>query len=97
MDVEWRKDIRGICPAGCWVELGSDGTKISDFRSDESDALGMICNRHIFFWRSEEEARCPVWFSLSHDTTQKDIDKSMTARGEVLEELESTVRFLPCR
>ncbi|MCZ6766929.1 MAG: hypothetical protein O7D32_08350, partial [bacterium] len=47
--------------------------------------------------RNEEEAHCSVRFSLAHDTTQKDIDKSVAALGGVLEELESTVRFLPCK
>jgi cysteine desulfurase NifS len=47
--------------------------------------------------RTPEEAHCSVRFSLSHKTTRKDIDFTLTALSEVLAEMESTVRFLPCK
>ena len=47
--------------------------------------------------RTAEEAHCAVRFSLSRHTTEADIDDTATALGEVLEEMESTVRFLPCK
>jgi cysteine desulfurase NifS len=47
--------------------------------------------------RTEEEAHCSVRFSLSHDTTDKDIDETVSALAQVLEEMETTVRFLPCK
>jgi cysteine sulfinate desulfinase/cysteine desulfurase-like protein len=47
--------------------------------------------------RSEEEAHCAVRFSLSSETTAEDIDYTIDALGQVLEEMESTVRFLPCK
>jgi len=47
--------------------------------------------------RSEEEAHCSVRFSLSRSTTREDVDRTVDALGEVLEEIESTVRFLPCK
>jgi cysteine desulfurase NifS len=47
--------------------------------------------------RSEEEAHCSVRFSLSHLTTEKDIQDTLTALKAVLEEMETTVRFLPCK
>ena len=47
--------------------------------------------------RSEEDAHCAVRFSLSHNTTEEDIDLTLKAFAEVLEEMESTVRFLPCK
>jgi cysteine sulfinate desulfinase/cysteine desulfurase-like protein len=47
--------------------------------------------------RSEEEAHCSVRLSLSHLTTEKDIDEAITAFGQVLEEMETTVRFIPCK
>jgi len=47
--------------------------------------------------RTAEEAHCAVRFSLSHDTTQQDVDETASALERVLEELESTVRFLPCK
>ncbi len=47
--------------------------------------------------RSVDEAHCAVRFSLSHATTRQDIDATVTALGRVLEEMESTVRFLPCK
>jgi cysteine desulfurase NifS len=47
--------------------------------------------------RTAEEAHCSVRFSLSEQTTQKDIDFTLEALSEVLTEMESTVRFLPCK
>ncbi|MFC1901167.1 IscS subfamily cysteine desulfurase [Chloroflexota bacterium] len=42
---EWRKGLCGICPAGCWVEVGlRDGTLV-DIKQDNSHTLGMICKR----------------------------------------------------
>jgi cysteine desulfurase NifS len=47
--------------------------------------------------RSEEEAHCAVRLSLSHETTKEDIESTLTSLEQVLEEMESTVRFLPCK
>jgi cysteine desulfurase NifS len=47
--------------------------------------------------RSEEDAHCSVRFSLSHATTREEIDATLTALDQVLEEMETTVRFLPCK
>jgi cysteine desulfurase NifS len=47
--------------------------------------------------RSAEEAHCAVRLSLSRDTTAEDVDATITALDEVLEELATTVRFLPCK
>ncbi len=44
-DLEWRAGICGICPAGCWVELGLDDGKLVDIKPDSSHPLGMICRR----------------------------------------------------
>jgi len=46
---------------------------------------------------SEEEAHCSVRFSLSRDTTEEDIESTLQALREVVEEMETTVRFLPCK
>jgi cysteine desulfurase NifS len=43
--VEWRRGLCGICPAGCWVEVGFANGKIVDIRADNSHTLGMICRR----------------------------------------------------
>jgi cysteine desulfurase NifS len=43
--IEWKKGICGICPAGCWVEVGMDNGKLVDIRQDNSHSLGMICRR----------------------------------------------------
>jgi len=43
--VEWRKGLCGICPAGCWVEVGVANGKLADIRADSSHTLGMICQR----------------------------------------------------
>ncbi|MDX1389837.1 MAG: aminotransferase class V-fold PLP-dependent enzyme, partial [Acidobacteriota bacterium] len=47
--------------------------------------------------RSDEDAHCSVRFSLSHATTGEDIDDALAALAQVLEEMETTVRFLPCK
>lgn len=46
---------------------------------------------------SPEEAHCAVRFSLSSDTTEMDIDYVITAFKEVLAEMETVVRFIPCK
>jgi cysteine desulfurase NifS len=46
---------------------------------------------------SDDEAHCSIRFSLAHDTNQDDIDDTIDALGRVLRELETTVRFLPCK
>jgi cysteine desulfurase NifS len=47
--------------------------------------------------RSADEAHCSVRFSLSHETTDEDIDHTIAALERVLEEMSTTVRFLPCK
>jgi Uncharacterized protein conserved in bacteria len=47
--------------------------------------------------RTEEEAYCSVRFSLSRETTPRDIEMTLEALTRVLEEMETTVRFLPCK
>ncbi|MFQ5522363.1 MAG: IscS subfamily cysteine desulfurase [Acidimicrobiia bacterium] len=46
---------------------------------------------------SDEDAHCSVRFSLSHHTTEEDIERTIRGLAEVLEEMETTVRFLPCK
>jgi len=45
LEVEWRKGICGICPAGCWVEVGLKNGKLVDIKEDTSHTLGVICRR----------------------------------------------------
>jgi len=40
-----KKGICGICPAGCWVDLGLRDGKLETIGADENHALGMICRR----------------------------------------------------
>ena len=47
--------------------------------------------------RTEEEAHCAVRLSLSNRTSEHDIDETISALAHVLEEMETTVRFLPCK
>jgi cysteine desulfurase NifS len=47
--------------------------------------------------RTTDEAHCSVRFSLSHETTEEDVDETINALAHVLEEMETTVRFLPCK
>jgi len=43
--LKWKKGICGICPAGCWVEVGLNNGKLVDIRADNNHSLGMICRR----------------------------------------------------
>jgi cysteine desulfurase NifS len=46
--------------------------------------------------RTEEEAHCAIRFSLSHYTTEDEIDDTLRALAQVLEE-KNLVRLAPCR
>ena len=46
---------------------------------------------------SRADAHCAVRFSLSEATTAEDVEEVAAALAEVLEEMETTVRFLPCK
>ncbi|MFQ5890614.1 MAG: aminotransferase class V-fold PLP-dependent enzyme [Gemmatimonadota bacterium] len=43
--MEWKQGICGICPAGCWVEVGLRGGRLEDIRADTGHPLGLICRR----------------------------------------------------
>ncbi|MCK5573795.1 MAG: aminotransferase class V-fold PLP-dependent enzyme, partial [Bacteroidetes bacterium] len=43
--LKWKEAICGICPAGCWVEVGMNNGIMVDIRPDDSHPLGMICRR----------------------------------------------------
>jgi cysteine sulfinate desulfinase/cysteine desulfurase-like protein len=47
--------------------------------------------------KSPEAAHCSVRFSLSNYVTDEDIEETLTALARVLKEMETTVRFLPCK
>jgi cysteine sulfinate desulfinase/cysteine desulfurase-like protein len=51
----------------------------------------------IAMGKTEEQAHCSVRFSLSHAATDQDIDEAIAGLRHVLEEMENTVRFLPCK
>jgi cysteine desulfurase NifS len=44
-DINWKKGICGICPAGCWIEAGMDNGRLVDIRPDTGHPLGMLCRR----------------------------------------------------
>jgi cysteine sulfinate desulfinase/cysteine desulfurase-like protein len=46
---------------------------------------------------SDEQAHCSVRFSLSESTTEEQILRTVETLAQVLDEMESTVRFLPCK
>jgi cysteine sulfinate desulfinase/cysteine desulfurase-like protein len=50
----------------------------------------------LAMWRSKQEAHCSVRFSLGQDTSEVDIDETIAALGQVLEE-KNTVRLIPCK
>ena len=43
--IAWKRGLCGVCPAGCWVELGLKNGTLVDIRNDETHPLGMICRR----------------------------------------------------
>ena len=43
--LERRRGICGICPAGCWVEVGIRDGRLESIEPDPSHPLGMICRR----------------------------------------------------
>jgi cysteine desulfurase NifS len=51
----------------------------------------------IAMGRSDAEAHCSVRFSLSDDTDEEDIAATLNALSNVLDELETTIRFIPCK
>jgi cysteine desulfurase NifS len=51
----------------------------------------------IAMGKTEDDAHCSVRLSLSHSTTEMEIDKTLHALAEVLKEMETTIRFLPCK
>jgi cysteine desulfurase NifS len=46
---------------------------------------------------SEQDAHCSVRFSLSNFTTKSDIIYTLDALAQILKELDTTIRFLPCK
>ena len=50
----------------------------------------------IAMGRTEQEAHCSIRFSLSRHTTEEDIDDTVLALAQVLEE-KNTVRLMPCK
>ncbi|MEK0324750.1 MAG: IscS subfamily cysteine desulfurase, partial [Nitrosopumilus sp.] len=44
-----------------------------------------------------EDAHCAIRISLSQKTTIKEVDRTLTAFRDILDEMEATVRFLPCK
>ncbi|MGM0576000.1 MAG: aminotransferase class V-fold PLP-dependent enzyme [Myxococcota bacterium] len=47
--------------------------------------------------RSRDEAHCSVRFSLSSETSDRDVEDTLDALERVLRDMQNTVRFLPCK
>jgi len=47
--------------------------------------------------KSREDAHCSVRFSLSHNSTEDDVSQTLNSLSLVLKEMETTIRFLPCK
>ncbi|MEE9464597.1 MAG: molybdopterin-dependent oxidoreductase, partial [Candidatus Neomarinimicrobiota bacterium] len=43
--LQWKTGLCGICPAGCWVDVGLEGGRLTAIRAAEGHPLGMICRR----------------------------------------------------
>jgi cysteine sulfinate desulfinase/cysteine desulfurase-like protein len=68
----------------------SSGSACKSGNPDPSHAL-------IAMGMSAADAHCAVRFSLSHHTTDEDVRLTLDALGSMLTEMETTVRFLPCK
>ncbi len=44
-ELDWKRGLCGICPAGCWVEVGLANGRLVDIRPDSNHSLGTICLR----------------------------------------------------
>jgi len=75
-------DQRGVCL--------SSGSACKSGSPDPTHVL-------LAMGRSEAEAHCSVRFSLAHDTTDDHIKAAIAALADVLDEMRTTVRFLPCK
>ena len=86
-------DLRG---ESLVVALGRRGIELSSGSACKS---GNPEPTHVLLamGRSSAEAHCSIRLSLSHDTDDDDVDATLAALAEVLDELETTVRFLPCK
>ena len=78
------------------IALDQRGISISSGSACKS---GAVEPSHVLLamGKTEEEAHCSVRFSLSRYNTEKDIEKTLEAMKQVLEEIETTVRFIPCK
>jgi len=47
--------------------------------------------------RSADEAHCSIRLSLSHETSDRDVERTLESLTRVLDEMRTTVRFLPCK
>ena len=47
--------------------------------------------------RTDAEAHCSIRFSISTMTSEAEVDATLTTLASVLEDMKTTVRFLPCK
>ncbi len=86
-------------------ELRGESVVVALDRHGISLASGSACKSgspdptHVLLamGRKAEQAHCAVRFSLSAETSEADIDYTVAALEQVLNEMETTVRFLPCK
>jgi cysteine sulfinate desulfinase/cysteine desulfurase-like protein len=78
------------------VALDQHGIELS---SGSACKIGSPEPTHVLLamGRAPDDAHCAVRFSLSSLTSVEDIDLAVAALGHVLQEMETTVRFLPCK
>ncbi len=88
--------LRGLRGESLVVALDQHGISLSSGSACKS---GSPDPTHVLMamGRSDADAHCAVRCSLSHDTTEEDIDDTVSALAHVLLEMETTVRFLPCK
>ncbi|MFQ6011928.1 MAG: cysteine desulfurase family protein, partial [Nitrososphaerales archaeon] len=68
----------------------SSGSACKSGSPDPSHAL-------LAMGMTNADAHCAIRISLSKKTRSKEVDRTLKAFGEILDEMEATVRFLPCK
>lgn len=86
-------DLRG---ESLVMALGRRGIELSSgsaCKSGNPDPTHVL----LAMGRSSADAHCSIRLSLSNQSTDDDVDAALNALAEVLEEIQTTVRFLPCK
>ena len=75
------------------VRLDWDGRRVNDVHIHSTRTLAAS---RLLVGRTADEAHCSIRFSLSHNTTEDDIEHTLAALSRVMVE-KNMVRLMPCK